>query len=138
MSDEHINGDDERDIADDPLLSALNSDLEVASTKGDNRLFIFIGLALIFALFPKFVRIPTWAVYTLAFLSALSIFGGIAYTIGSVVKRKLAVADRYGLRCQACGRRPKVFRIMQAAELRRCPRCGSDLGVRFPSKRANG
>ena len=138
MSNEHFNGDEERDIADDPLLSALNSDLESASRKGDKRLFIFIGVALICALLPKFVHFPDWAVYALAVSSALSIFGGIAYTIGSVVKRKLSVAYRYGLHCQSCGRRPGIFRIMQAAELRRCPRCGNDLDVHLPSKPIHG
>ena len=138
MSNKHIDGDEERDIADDPLLSALNSDLEAASRKGDKRLFVFIGVALMFVLVPKFVRVPTLAVYTLALLSASSILGGIAFTIWSVVKRKLAVADRYGLRCNACGPRPANFRIMQAAELRRCPRCGNDLDVHLPSKRIHG
>ena len=130
-------GDEDRDIADDPLLSALSADLEGASKKGDSRLFIFIGVALIFALSPRFVPVPTWAVYAFAFLSAFCIFGGIAYTIRSVMQRKLAVADRYGLRCHVCGRRPKVFRIMQAAELRKCPRCGNALDVHLPSKRAH-
>lgn len=135
MSNGQIDRDEERDIADDPLLSALNADIEAASKKGDNRLFIFIGAALLFAVFPKFFRVPTYAVYVFVFLSAFSIFGGIAYTVWSVVQRKLAVADRYGLRCHACGRRPKVSRIMQAAELRQCPRCRYALDVHLPSKR---
>ena len=134
MSNGQIDRDEERDIADDPLLSALNGDLEAASKKGDTRLFVFIGAAVIFALFPKLVHVPTWTVYLFVFLSVFSIFGGIVYTIWSVAQRKLVVADRYGLRCRACRRRPKVFRIMQGAELRKCPRCGSALDVGFPSK----
>jgi hypothetical protein len=138
MNSEPIDHDEERDVADDPLLSALNEDLEAASRKTDARLFIFIGATLIFALLPKYIRVPPWVAYTFAFLSFSSIIGGIAYTIWSVVKKKLTVANRYGLRCGACGRRPKVLRIMQAAELRTCPWCASALDVHLPSRRIHG
>ncbi|MGD2141733.1 MAG: hypothetical protein PVH25_15170 [Burkholderiales bacterium] len=138
MSNDQIDSDEERDIADDPLLAALDADLRAASRKGDNRLVLFIGIALLLALLSKLVRIPTWSIDVLASLSALSILGGIAYTVGSVVQKKLVVADRYGLRCRACGRRPKVFRILQAAELRKCPWCRSALDVYLPSKRGRG
>jgi hypothetical protein len=138
MSNEPIESDEERDIADDALLSALSVDLEAASRITDNRLLILIGVALILVLLPKFVRVPVWAVYTLAFLSGFSIIGGIAYTIWWSVQKKQSVANRNGLRCSACGPNPKVFRIMQAATLRKCPSCRSALDVHLPSGRVHG
>jgi hypothetical protein len=134
MSNEPIDDDEEGDISDDPLLSALDNDLSAVSKKTDNRLILYIGVALILVFLPKYVRVPGWAVYTLAVISAFLIFGGIAFTIWSTVQRKKSVAVRYGLQCKKCGQKPKVFRIMQAAELRKCPSCSNPLDVRIPSR----
>jgi hypothetical protein len=138
MSNNPIDDEEESDIADDPLLSALNDDLKAALRTTDDRLFYFIAAALIFAFLPKYVGVPSWGIYSLALLSGVSVIGGIGYAIWSSIQKQRAVASRYGLECSACGRKPKVMQIMQAAELRKCPWCRSILDVHPSSRRTNG
>jgi hypothetical protein len=135
LSREPMDDDAERDIGNDSILSALHSDLEAASRRTDNRLVVFIGAGLIFVSLPIYVHVQPWIVYALALLSFVCIIGGIAYTIWSVMQRKRAVASRYGLLCSACGRLPKLFQVLQAAELRQCPRCRNALNVHLPAMR---
>jgi hypothetical protein len=135
VSDEPFDPDYEADISNDPLLSALNRDLERATRKIDRRLLLIIGLPLLVAIALKVIRLPHWAVYVLAALAAIGIVGSISFTTWLIGKRTKAVARRYGLNCKACGQQPDITQLLDAANFRQCPHCNASLDVHLPQRR---
>jgi hypothetical protein len=126
------NGDDESDLSDDPILSALNTDLEAALRITDNRLFIFVGGTLVASYLPEYLHVPPVAANVFYAGAVACIIGGIGFTILSVIKGKQKVAARYGLVCQACGHRPKTSQILLTAQIGRCAACGKELNLHKP------
>ena len=116
--------DEERDIADDPLLSAINADLERADKQTDNRL-LFVLAAIIAALFlvERFLGKNLW----LEGIAVAAVIGAIAFTISSAVRRKTDVAAKYGLICPVCKHKPSPQMVLSAARTRRCRKCGAQL-----------
>ena len=118
--------DTETDIADDPLLSVIQSELHAVNKRSDIKLGIAIFLNLIVvALFGRLNFKSGW----LDLLEAVVVVSIIGGTIYSVVRQKQRVAERHGLACPVCGYRPKVFMIMSAAMTKRCRKCKSPLPV---------
>lgn len=132
LNDRHDDGDGEPDLSDDPVLSALNHDLESALRLTDNRLFIFLGVALAASYLPRYFPVPAAAAYVLHAGAVVCVIGGIVFTIRSVSKYKQKIAARYGLVCKACGHRPKTSQIMLTAQVGQCAACGKDLNVHKP------
>lgn len=124
--------DDESDISEDPILSALNGDLESVLRKTDNHLFIFLGAALAAAYLPKHLHASLFIVHLFYAAAVAFVVVGIGFTISSVIKKKQKVAARYGLVCKRCGHRPKVGKIMLAAQVGQCAACGNALNVHKP------
>jgi hypothetical protein len=81
----HGNEDDESDLSDDPVLSALNKDLGSVLRLTDNRLFIFLGAALAACYLPEYLHVPPVAAYVLYVGAIACILGGIGFTILSVI-----------------------------------------------------
>lgn len=125
--------DDEGNIRDDPLLAALDRELNGALGFTDNRLLVFIGIALAAVYLMNRPHLPAVLTVALEVLAATMLFGGTAFTIFSAVWRQQRVAARYGLVCAQCGRGPRTTHILAAAELRQCDRCGHPLDVRRPA-----
>jgi hypothetical protein len=121
--------DEEADFCDEPVLSALNKELDSVLRTTDNRLIIF--LAVLFA-----------AAYSLEQLHFSSdvLFWGMAFCIGcgvgctilSVRNGKQKIAEKYGLVCQVCGHRPKPNEIMLTAQVQQCRACGNSLDMKMP------
>lgn len=116
--------DEDGDIADNPLLSAINSDLERVNNQTDNRLLLALA-AIISALFLSeyFLGKNLW----LAGLAAAAVIGTIAFTLYSAVRRKAEVAAKYGLICPVCKYRPSAQMLLSAATTQRCRKCGASL-----------
>jgi hypothetical protein len=116
--------DEEGDIADDPVLSAINADLERANSQTDNRL-LFSLAAIIAILFfaERFLGKNSW----LEGFAAAAVIGAIAFTIYSAVRRKADVAAKYGLICPVCKHKPSPQMVLSAARTRRCRKCGASL-----------
>ena len=121
--------DSELDISDDPVLSALNKDLESVLSFTDNGLIVFLVVVFAIAYFLEYLKVPSVALFTIV---VICIFGGIGYTVYSVVRGKQRVAARYGLICDACGHRPRVGQIMLVAQTELCPVCGNKLDFHKP------
>lgn len=128
----HDNEDDESDLSEDPILSALNKDLESVLRFTDNRLFIFLGAALAAVYLPEYLHVPPGAAYVFYAGAIVCILGGIGFTILSVIRNKQKVAARYGLVCRACGHRPKTSQIMATAQIGLCAACGKNLNMHKP------
>jgi hypothetical protein len=116
--------DEERDIADDPLLSAINADLGRADNQTDNRL-LFALAAIIATLFmaERLLGKNSW----LEGFAVVPVIGAIGFTIYSAVRRKTDVAAKYGLICPACSHKPSPQMVLSAARTRRCRKCGAQL-----------
>ena len=123
---------DASDLAEDPVLAALNRDLEAVLRRTDNRLFLFLGAALVASYLPDYWKVPPLAASLIYAGAVACIFGGIGFTILSVVRRKQKVAARYGLVCPACGHRPGIRQILATAEMGLCAACHRELDVRLP------
>ena len=116
--------DEEGDIADDPLLSAIHNTLEAIDKRGDLRLCLVLIPAAIAAVALKMMKIESrW----LDLLEGAVVIGAIGGTIYSAVRQKRRVAVRHGLVCPACGYRPQVFRVLSAAMTERCGKCNAPL-----------
>lgn len=127
MQREERNRDDrETDIADDPLLRAINGDLHAINKRSDMKLLI--ALAMNLAVVVLFARLHIKSMW-LDLLEAAVVVAILGATIYSVVRQKQRVAARYGLVCPVCGYRPGVSMIMSAATAQRCRKCGSPLPV---------
>lgn len=116
--------DEEQDIADDPLLSAINADLERANSQTDNRLLIFLAAIIAILFFTeRFAGQNSW----LEGFAAVAVIGAIAFTIYSAIRRKVDVAAKYGLICPVCKHKPSPQMVLSAATTRRCRKCGAPL-----------
>ena len=121
--------DEDSDLSDDPVLLALNKELESVLSFTDNRLIIFLGVLVAVTYLLEYLQAPS----VVFFLGVVfCIIGGLGYTIFSVLKGKQRVAARYGLVCRACGHRPKTSQIMLAAQTQQCAACGNMLNLRQP------
>ena len=116
--------DEEQDIADDPLQSAINADIERVSRETDNRL-LFAILAIAASLY--FVNRYWREAPLLGVLSAIGVVVAIAFTIRSSLRAKAAIADKYGLTCTKCKHRPSAQMIPSAAVTLQCGKCGAKL-----------
>lgn len=114
------------------LLNALERDLSSTVRGADNRLFLFIGLALVAALLPNYISMPRLAVDALSVLSFAAVLGGLAFTAWSVIQKKQAIAKKYGLHCSVCGRRPRTSQIVLVAQVAQCSNCRNRLSPRIP------
>lgn len=116
--------DEEGDLADDPLLSAINDDLEQANKQTDNRLLVALG-AVVVTLFlaEHYFGKNLW----LEWCAAAATIAAIALTVYSAIHRKTDVAAKYGLICPACKHKPSPHMILSAARVRRCSKCGATL-----------
>ena len=116
--------DEDGDIADNPLLSAINADLERANSQTDNRLLLALAVIIsVLFLSEYFLGKNFW----LESFAAAAVIGVIAFTLYSAVRRKAAVAAKYGLICPVCKYRPSAQMILSAAMTRRCRKCGAPL-----------
>ena len=115
---------EEGDIADNPLLSAIAADLERAEKQTDNNLLVALA-AIVSALFliERLLGKNSW----LEGLTVVAVIGAIGYTIFSVVLRKRDVATKYGLICPVCEHKPSAHMIIAAATTHRCRKCGAEL-----------
>jgi hypothetical protein len=127
MHSEEPNLDDtETDIADDPLLSAIQGELHAINKRSDMKLLFALALNLIVIwLFGRLNITSAW----LDVLKAVVVFAIIGGTIYSVVRQKRSVAARHGLICSVCGNEPNVFMILSAATTQHCQKCKSRLSV---------
>lgn len=116
--------DEEGDIADDPLLSAINADLERANNQTDNKLLVALA-AIVLALFlvERFLGKNAW----LEGFAAAAVIGAIVVTIYSAVRSKGDIAAKYGLICPVCKHKPSPQMVLAAAMTRRCRKCGAPL-----------
>jgi rRNA maturation endonuclease Nob1 len=124
--------DEEFDLVDDPVLFALNKDIESVLSFTDNRLLVFLCIALAAVFLPEHFHWPQLVTKSMSVASVFFVVGGIGFTIYSVIKAKQKIAASYGLVCNACGRKPKTSQIMLVAQKRRCRGCGSELNVAKP------
>ena len=118
--------DRETDIADDPLLKKISSELHAINKRSDIKLLIALALNLaIVALIAQFHIKSIW----LDLLEATFVVMILGGTIYSVIRQKQNVAARHGLACSVCGHRPGVSMILPAATTKHCRKCGSSLPV---------
>ncbi|MBP6096009.1 MAG: hypothetical protein KBF58_08710 [Methyloversatilis sp.] len=116
--------DEEGDISDDPVLSAIDTDLESVSRRNDNQLLAILVLLVPMAvLYERSDLKSIWL--DAAFLGLL--FGAVGFTIFRVVRQKQKVAAKYGLACRVCGGKPRAHMVLSAAMTRHCARCGARL-----------
>jgi formate dehydrogenase maturation protein FdhE len=115
---------EESNIADDPVLSAISTDLERVDSQTDNRLLFVLG-AIVLAGFltEHFFGKSPW----LEVLGAVAIVSAIAATITSAVRRKADLAVKYRLICPVCKHRPSTSMVLAAAMTLRCQKCGAEL-----------
>lgn len=123
---------DEEDgeISNDPLLSAVAADLERVTKRTDNGLLL--------ALFGFWV--PVAFIYErsaikslwMSALLVIGIFATIAFTIFRVVQKKTDVAAKYGLVCRSCGYKPPASQVLAVAQSLRCSKCRGQLFPKLP------
>jgi hypothetical protein len=127
--------DEERDIADDPILSALDAELNGVSKRTDNTLLVVvlgIGLPLMLA----FHVYTTGLIRTLGvILSVVVMICVIPFTMLRTVRLRRQVAIRYGLKCRSCGHNPGGMYALSTATVGRCRKCGAQLSPSLPSAR---
>jgi hypothetical protein len=122
---EEPNPDDrEADIADDPLLNAISSELHAINKRSDMKLLIALALNVAVVMLVARLQIKSMWLDLVEAAVVVTILGG---TIYSVVRQKQRVAARYGLVCSVCGYRPGVSMILSAATTQHCRKCGSPL-----------
>jgi hypothetical protein len=126
--------DEERDTADDPLLSALDADLGRASKKTDRTLLVMllgIGLPLLLA----FQILGTGTVRTIGVVAAAAIMiGAIPFTMIRTIRLRRHVAFRYGLECSSCGYNPGGMYALATATVPYCRKCRTKLNPAVPRK----
>lgn len=104
--------DQESDINDDPLLSAISKDLETVGNVNDNKLLIGLFVLLGITYLIDHSGIAKFWLNIWVFVTIPSIIG---YTIFKVVRQKQDVAAKYGLVCHACNYKPKVNMLLSVA-----------------------
>jgi formate dehydrogenase maturation protein FdhE len=115
---------EECDIEDNPLLSAINADLERTNNQTDNKLLLVLAaIVLILFVAERFLGKNYW----LEGCAVAAVVGAIAVTIYSVVRRKADIAAKYGLICPVCGHKPSAHMILSTATTSRCRKCGAPL-----------
>lgn len=120
---------EEGDISDSPLLSAINADLVAANRRGD-RLLLAV-LVLLAALSYLYKRSGGASVWLNTMLIGL-VIGSIVYTVWQALRQSRQVASKYGLVCETCGYVPKAHMILSAASTLRCAKCKASLESRMP------
>ncbi len=114
--------DEEEDIADDPLLSAINADLERANNQTDNWLLVALAaIVLVLFLVERFLGKNVW----LEGFAAATVIAAIVLTIYSAVRRKGDIAAKYGLICPVCKHKPSPQMVLATAMTRCCRKCGA-------------
>jgi hypothetical protein len=116
--------DEDGDIADDPLLSAVSADLERATKQNDQMLLLALGaiVTLLFLAEHFLGKNPV-----LEGFAAAAVVGAIVFTMYAVLRRKAGVATKYGLICPVCTHKPSATMVLSAARTRKCRKCGASL-----------
>lgn len=127
--------DEESDISDDPLLSALDADLSCASQKTDNALLlVLLGVGLPSML--AFQVLGSGLTRTLGVIAAAVVMiSAIPFTMLRTVRLRRQIATRYGLNCPACGHNPGGMYALSTATVRQCRKCRAKLLPIIPGKR---
>jgi hypothetical protein len=116
--------DEEPDIRDEPLASAVHRDVGRVLERTDHRLLVWlavVGIAILVV--EKSAIKSTWTDVA----GVLAVVGIISFTIYSAIRGQRKVASNYGLTCPSCGHTPMPYEIMAAATVQRCAKCGSQL-----------
>lgn len=118
-------------ISQEPLLCALDAEIDAVNRKRDNKLLAALLLvAAGFYFGEHFTKNHEW----LGVVLALFCIGSIAYTIFRTARDKQNVAVKYGLRCTRCGHTSAAHMLISAATSRHCAKCGAWLNARIPSE----
>jgi hypothetical protein len=121
-----IVGDIDRDINDDAILKAIDSDLKRARRSMDKVLMIALAAtAVLVVAIERVPNVPQW-------ISAALIVGVLLMLLGLVMaysRSRRSVARRHGLVCSSCGHCPAAHRLMEAAMVGRCSRCKASLSL---------
>lgn len=128
---ENLIEDEESDISQEPLLCALDAEIDSVNRKRDNKLLA--ALLLVAAGF-YFGEHFTKNHERLGVVFTVFCIGFIAYTIFRTAREKQNVAVKYGLACARCGHRPDAHMVISAATSRHCAKCGARLDARIPSE----
>ena len=126
--------DEEGDISDDPLLSALDAELNRASKKTDNTLLMVLlgaGLPSMLA-FQVLGSGLTRAMGVIA--AAVVMISAIPLTMLRTVRLSRQIATRYGLECPSCGHNPGGMYALSTATVRQCRKCRAKLLPIVPSR----
>jgi hypothetical protein len=125
--------DEEGDISDDPLLSALDAELSRASKKTDNTLLVVllgIGLPSMLA----FQVLGSGITRTMGVIAAAVVMiSAIPFTMLRTVRLRRQIATRYGLKCPSCGHNPGGMYALSTATVRQCRKCRAKLLPVVPS-----
>src|SRR5437588_10667270 len=104
--------DQEGDIADDPLTSAVHDDIGGVLKRTDNRLLVWLAVVgVLVLLLDNSALKGTWTNVA----SILALVGAISLTIYGAFRGRRKVASEYGLTCPNCGYTPMPQEIMSAA-----------------------
>jgi hypothetical protein len=126
--------DEERDTADDPLLSALDADLSRASKMTDRTLLVVllgIGLPLLLA----FQIHETGTVRMIGVAAAAIIMiGAIPFTMIRTIRLRRHIAVRYGLECSSCGYNPGGMYALATATVPYCRKCRTKVNPVLPQE----
>jgi DNA-directed RNA polymerase subunit RPC12/RpoP len=113
------------DVAADPVLSAIDAELQAVSRRAKLLRNLFLALFCVAAIW--YFQIPSsgseW-VRTLMFSTLLGAFLVQLFYWSGASRR---VAEKHGLVCPSCGQPPPAPEVMSAAAKLRCPRCGAKL-----------
>jgi hypothetical protein len=120
---------DERDIADDPLLSAISADLQRVTKSTDRTLLVLLLVIVVAFISTVKAMGAAWVGRLGALLGAALIVGVILFTVLRTIRLKRQIGVKYGLVCSSCGYNPGAGNALEAAQLRRCTRCSAALAV---------
>jgi hypothetical protein len=116
--------DEEGDIRDDALASAVHRDVGRVLGRTDHRLILLLVVAgVVIVLVEKAGIKSTWT----DIASIIAIVGILSFTVYSAIRGQRKVASKYGLTCPGCGHTPMPHKIMSAVIVRSCAKCGREL-----------
>jgi hypothetical protein len=126
VDDNNSGDDEERDLADDPLLSELDADLSRVTKRTDRTMLMIMAIGLPLTLISQaYATGLTRTIGTIA--GALIVVGSIPYTILRTIRLKRQIATQYGLSCNSCGYNPGGMYALATATVPRCRKCRATL-----------
>lgn len=123
--------DKEQDISDDPILNAINTELNSVGKRNDNKLILALLILVVLTQLYKLSAIKSSWLDIIFGLAIVAVIGRCF--LGSIRENK-QVAAKYGLICSACGYKPKAHMLLSAARTQRCSKCKNPLIVNSESK----